>query len=308
MAQYDLGAKEIGWERRNKKAGRQRPARASAGSAWRTATGTSSPPRTWARRSRSTATARSRSSPATRTSAPAPAPRWRWWRPRSWGSRPPTSRCASATPSSPRAPAPAAASPSTRWPRSCASPRTRRGRSSSPSRRRSSGAPPEELDAANGKIFVAKDPHEVRHLQAGRGEDVGRDDRLHGEAEEAVRDLPRRPRGHAVRRGRGGHRDRRGPRRQDGVGERLRLPGEPAHRREPGHRGDDPGRLVGAPREPHPRPQRGDDGQPQPRVVQDLRPRRHVRGEVDPHPASPTSATTPRPRASASRRSSPPSR
>jgi xanthine dehydrogenase YagR molybdenum-binding subunit len=82
MAQYDLGAKEIGWERRNKKAGdmstgasARRRERRSAGSAWRTATGTCSPPRTRTPRSRSTATARWRSSPAARTSAPATGPR-----------------------------------------------------------------------------------------------------------------------------------------------------------------------------------------------------------------------------------------
>ena len=60
MAQYDLGAKEIGWERRNKKAGdmstggsapRDRRGRAEArASGWRTATGTCSPPRTSAPR------------------------------------------------------------------------------------------------------------------------------------------------------------------------------------------------------------------------------------------------------------------
>ncbi len=57
MAQYDLGAKEIGWARRNKRAGdlstgawgTAQDAR-KRGLGWRTATGTSSPPRTWARR------------------------------------------------------------------------------------------------------------------------------------------------------------------------------------------------------------------------------------------------------------------
>ena len=49
--QYDIGAKAIGWERRNKKAGRDAPVRASAGSEWPTATGTSSrAARAWARR------------------------------------------------------------------------------------------------------------------------------------------------------------------------------------------------------------------------------------------------------------------
>ncbi len=49
---------------------------------------------------------------------------------------------------------------------------------------------------------------EVGHLQAGRGEDAGRDHRRRGQARQAVRDLPERPRGHPVRGGRGRHRDR----------------------------------------------------------------------------------------------------
>ena len=146
-------------------------------------------------------------------------------------------------------------------------------------RRRGRGARRRERDDLRGE-----GQDEVGHVQAGRGEDERRDDRLPRQARQAVRDLPRRPRGHAVRRGRGGHRDRRGARPQDGLGERLRAPGEPPHHPEPGDRGHDPGRVVGAAREPHPGPPGGDDGQPQPRVVQDLRPRRHVRGEVDPHP------------------------
>jgi CO/xanthine dehydrogenase Mo-binding subunit len=48
--QYDVGAKAIGWERRQKKAG-EATGRASAGSGWRTGTGTSSRAGAeWARR------------------------------------------------------------------------------------------------------------------------------------------------------------------------------------------------------------------------------------------------------------------
>ena len=107
------------------------------------------------------------------------------------------------------------------------------------------------------------------HVQAGRREDERRVDRLPRQAPQAVRDLPRRPRRHAVRRGRGGPRDRRRARGEDGLGQRLRAAGEPAHRAEPGDRRDDPGRLVGALREPRARPQRRHDGEPQPGVVQD---------------------------------------
>ena len=69
MAQYDLGAKAIGWERRNEKAGdmstgagaaRRRPPRPGVGSGWPTATGTCSLRRTRAPRCGCTATARSR--------------------------------------------------------------------------------------------------------------------------------------------------------------------------------------------------------------------------------------------------------
>ncbi len=97
-------------------------------------------------------------------------------------SRPPTSRCASATPSSPRARPPAAASPSTRWRPSSAWPRTRRGRSSSPSRRRSWARRPRTSTPRTGRSSWRSDPHAGGHVQAGRGEDAGRDDRLHGEA------------------------------------------------------------------------------------------------------------------------------
>ena len=141
-----------------------------------------------------------------------------------------------------------------------------------------------ELDVGGRQDLRGGRPEPLAHLQGGRGEDARRGHRLHGQAQEAVRDLPRRHRGHAVRRGRGRHRDRRGAGPQDGLGERLRLPGEHPDREEPGHRGHDPGGLLGASRGPHPRPHGRHDGQPQPRGVQDPLPDGHVRGGVDPRP------------------------
>jgi xanthine dehydrogenase YagR molybdenum-binding subunit len=76
-------------------------------------------------------------------------------------------------------------------------------------------ADPAELKAEGGKVFVAADPSRSLTFK-----------RLRGRAEEAVRDVPQGHRGHAVRGGRGRHRDRRGAGPQDGLRERLRLPDE----------------------------------------------------------------------------------
>ena len=111
------GAKAIGWERRNKKAGddvdrrltarrRRAPTQARA-SAWPTATGTSSPAAAaWARRSRSTATAASSSFTGAQDIGTGFRTAMADRRGRGAGARsPPTSRCASATRSFPQGPA-----------------------------------------------------------------------------------------------------------------------------------------------------------------------------------------------------------
>ena len=196
----------------------------------------------------------------------------------------------------------------TRWPRWCASPRTRRetklfalaapllGVDAGGARRR------EREDLRGGRPDEARSPSSRRRRRcAARSIDCT------GEAQEAVRDLPRRPRGHAVRRGRGGHRDRRGARPQDGLGQRLRPPREPLTAQN---------QVIGAmiqgvswallenrilDRNV------GHDGEPQPRVRTRSSPPPTCSRRSRSSPPSPTSATTPRPRASASRRSSPPS-
>ncbi len=215
---YDVGAKAIGWERRNKRAGEgvgAPQARDRHGQRQlvrdRSRSGDRRP------RSGCIGTAAWRCSTARRTSAPGSGPPWPSWPPRSWDCTRRTSRSTSATRASPRGPPRAGAPRPTRRRRPCAWPRTRRERSCSPRRRRSSRPKPRPSMPRTGKSSSPPTRRKPSRSSRPRRRCRERCSRLRrGAARSSSRPIRQDLAGVTVRRGRGGRGDRPGAGHQDG--------------------------------------------------------------------------------------------